>query len=148
MCRFPTLFPTSRMLICGNHLLIRLPEIGVTMCPPIKRRNLSPQFLASGGATVANHKGHHLSGLAAKRNPDPAFLLFFEDERPKFIQLQVQLRRLRRLKQSRTQCGEFGVFFFNQTLTVLRETPKTRSRPRKELRSSYVRKIVSRSCAE
>ena len=48
------------------------------------------------------------------------------------------------LKQGRTQSWELVIFFFIQAVTVLRETPKVRSIPRKLLRSCKALRISVR----
>src|SRR3954464_12733839 len=86
---------------------------------------------------VADEVGHDLARGAARRDPDPALTLPSEHERPEFVQLQVAGSRVLRvgLAQRVAQLRERGVLFLSHPVTVLRETPKVRVRPRRLLRS-------------
>jgi hypothetical protein len=92
-----------------------------------------PQPAARPRATVADHEGDHLTSPAAQRRPDPALTRFLQHERPEFVQLQHSPLDL---KQRLGECGQPGYLFLSHAVTVLRETPKVRERPRKELRSA------------
>jgi hypothetical protein len=74
-----------------------------------------------------------LSGLATQRDPNPAFPRLLQHERPEFIQLQHGVGDCH---QCLADVRQFRYLFLSQAVTVWRETPKVRDKPRKLLRSS------------
>ncbi len=60
--------------------MIGFPKVGKAVCLPKGGGNLLPQSLASRGGTVADDESDNLAGLAAKGNPNPAFVGFLENK--------------------------------------------------------------------
>ena len=132
----PAVFATRCMLVGWDDLAISLPEIRVAMSHAIERRDALPQLAASCGRAVAHHIRHDLARAPRERDPNPAFAALLAHKRPELVEFQLVARGRLRREQRRAQGWEACRFFLSQTLTVLRETPKTRSKPRSELRSS------------
>ena len=121
------------MLLLGYDLPIRLPQVAVAMPAAVSLWHPLPQFAAALFAPVADVVGNHLARLAAQRQPDPAFLRLFENERPQFVQFQGGGLPIFGvwLGQCFAQLGERLGLFSSQLVTVLRETPKVRESPRR-----------------
>jgi len=133
MRRLSAFLACLRMLLGGDDLPIRLPEVAVAMPALISLRHPLPQLAATLFAPVADVVGDHLACLAAQRQPDPAFLRLFEDERPQLVQFQGSGLPIFgvRLGKRFAQLGERPGLFSSQLVTVLRETPKVRESPRR-----------------
>ena len=72
------LLTAGRMLLCGDDLLIRLPEIRVAMRLAISCGDARPEFLASRFAAIPNHVGDDLPRVTAQGDPNPTFVDFFQ----------------------------------------------------------------------
>ncbi len=142
-------FAARRMLRCRDDVAISLPEIRVAVRRAIGCRDALPELTASRFRAVADDISHDLARAPRERDPNPALAALLAHKRPEFVQFQLCGRRVIRcwLNQCRAQVGELSRFFLSQTLTVLRETPKTRSSPRKLLRSSYALRMRSFSAS-
>ena len=78
MRRLTRVFATRRMLLIWNHVLVRLPEVTVTVSVAVSTRYLLPQLLPGGLASIANDVGDDLSGGTTQRNPYPALSDLFQ----------------------------------------------------------------------
>ncbi len=137
MRRLPGFFSRGTVFGDRNDRFIRFPKIGVTCTTSIPVRNRPPELATGGFITIAQRIANNLSGLAAKRQPNPDFIGLFRHERPELIKFQgvrVWFTRIR-IDQGRSERRETVGFFFSQLITVLRATPNVRSSPRKLLRS-------------
>ena len=141
------LFPYGCMLRWRNDHLVGVPKIAKAMCGAIRNWHALPQRAARRFRAVTDDVGDHLPRGTTQGQPYPTLLGFLEHERPHLIEFERQpgrvflVRCAQRVAQRWERCG----LFLSQPLTVLRETPKVRDSPRKLLRSSYARKMVSRS---
>lgn len=128
---------TLSELFFGNDLRIRLPDVGEAVRRFVRSGNRLPQLATCGFAATAHHKSYDLARAAAERDPDPALVFATPHKAPDLIQLQhiawlglkvgPQARSLRAILTART--------FLSQQVTVCRDTPKVRVKPRKLLRS-------------
>ncbi len=75
-------------------------------------------------APIPNRRGDHLSRLAAKGNPHPGVVRFFEDKRPEPIGFQDGGRGIFGIRgeESGPQRRKLSSFFVIQLETVVRET--------------------------
>src|SRR5215213_7712337 len=121
------------MLLTRQHVRVRRPEVRVALRAAEGFRDRLPQPAARLLAPVADDVGDDLPRLPAQCQPDPALARLLQDERPEFVQLQ---HRPLDLQQRLGEWGQPGYLFLSHPVTVWRETPKVRERPRKELRSS------------
>ncbi len=134
MRRLSAFLACLRMLLGGDDLPIRFPEVAVAMPAAISFWHPLPQFAATRFAPVTDVVGDHLARLAAQRQPDPAFLRLFENERPQLVQFQgggLPIFGVWLLGQRFAQLGKRLGLFSSQLVTVLRETPKVRESPRR-----------------
>jgi hypothetical protein len=135
VCRLPGSFPYPDMLRRREHGLVRLPEIRVAGgCAP-GSGHLLPQIAAALLAAITQAASDNLPRVAVQRHPDPSRFGFRAHKRPKFVPLQDRSRAGPRGQHRAAQGRERRGFFFSQLVTVLRETPKVRVRPRRLERS-------------
>jgi hypothetical protein len=123
------------MLRRRNHGLVRLPEIRVAGRRAPGRGHLFPQKTAALLAAVAQAASDDLPRVAVQRHPDPGRFFFRAHKGPEFVQLQHRGGAGSRGRHGAAQGRERGCFFLSQLVTVLRETPKVRLRPRRLERS-------------
>ena len=149
VCGLTRCFAHGSMLLCRDDQLIRGPPIAKAMCGAVRRRNALPQRAARRFRAVANHIGAYLPRRPAQGQPNPALIGLLAHERPQLIKFERQRGWVvpLRLAQRVTQWRERSGLFLSQLLTVFRETPKVRVRPRKLLRSSYARTMASRAAS-
>src|SRR3989442_2983773 len=88
MSRFSRLFSYSCVLLLRNHRLVGCPEVGEAMPLTIEVWNALPQSLARPFTPIPNGIANHLTRLAAKGDPNPGVIGFFEHKRPQFVQFQ------------------------------------------------------------
>ena len=108
-CEIPSLhvisfsaFLADRLvLLLGNHIAIRLPEVGEAKRLPVVLRDLLPESATRRFAAVTEDVAYDLPSPAAERNPEPAHAAFRAHEAPEFIQFQdvVPLGQRKRLLQ-------------------------------------------------
>lgn len=82
MSRQPRVFTDRYVLLLSNHELIRLPKVSVAKTVTIAFWDILPELATCRFAAIANDISHNLAGAAAKGNPNPALVRFFDDERP------------------------------------------------------------------
>lgn len=80
MRREPGVFAGSRVLLGGNHQLVRFPEIAVAMTALVTVRDALPQLLTCGVAAIPDDVSDDLASGATQRNPNPALTDFFQDK--------------------------------------------------------------------
>ena len=83
-----TFLTHTAMRVLGKNLLVGFPEIAEGLTPLVLIRKLVPQALAGFLTTVSDHEGHNLARPATNGCPQPAFSVFFQHERPEFIQFE------------------------------------------------------------
>ncbi len=127
MRRFPRLFADAPMRFIGKHVRVGVPEIAKTDAPSVRSGNPVPQPSTGAGTSVTNHEGDNLAGPATQDHPEPPFPCPFPYKRPDFIEFQHILWGRR--GQRRLQRWQGLDFFFIQSDSVLRDTPKTRLIP-------------------
>jgi len=84
----PSLLADTAVRLFWKHLAIRAPKIAESPACFIGHWNALPEQSARRLAPVSKNKSHNLARPAADGNPQPAFVNFFQDKRPHFIQLQ------------------------------------------------------------
>jgi hypothetical protein len=84
----PSLLTDTAVRLFWKHLAIRTPKIAESPACFIGHWNALPEQSARRLAPVSKNKSHNLARPAADGNPQPAFVNFFQDKRPHFIQLQ------------------------------------------------------------
>ena len=88
MGRFSRLFSYSGVLLLRDHHLVGCPEVGEAMLLTLEVWNALPQSLARPFTPIPNGIANHLTRLAAKGDPNPGVIGFFEHKRPQFVQFQ------------------------------------------------------------
>ena len=120
-------------LLLGNDFGIRFPNIGKAVRFFVSVGNGLPQRKTGLLATISNGKRHHLASAPTQRQPNPAFVFASFDETPNLV--QFQFIAFLKLGQSRLQRRQTHELFLSHEVTVWRETPKIRVKPRKLVRS-------------
>ena len=82
MSCLPTLLADGLMSFWGQNLLVGGPEITVTATALIRLWNAPPELAATLFAAITTVISDYLPGAPTQGNPNPAFIAFFEDERP------------------------------------------------------------------
>ncbi len=76
--RQPTLFANGNVLRCRDDAGIRFPEVRKAQTRAIRCRDALPQSLTGSGAAITDDVGDDLPRAPAERNPNPAFVGFFQ----------------------------------------------------------------------
>lgn len=76
----PRIFATRRMLLSRDDLLVSFPEIAVAVSAAIGHGNPLPKLAAGVRAAVTNKVSDDLPCRTAQRNPNPAFIGFFQNK--------------------------------------------------------------------
>jgi hypothetical protein len=75
----------------GDYTFVSGIVICVEKCPlPICSRQIGPELLSAGLATVADVKGDDLAGVGVHRNPHPLPVCLLTYEAPELVQLGLQ----------------------------------------------------------
>src|SRR5690606_4476982 len=131
--------------ISGNNMLVRLPKITERITAPVGPGNALPQVQTTGLAAIPDEIGHALAGPPTQRHPDPAFVRFLQHKRPHLIQFQHVIQPASPSVVSRG--GNCCAHCSSHLATVRRDTPNTRSMPRRLSRSNTARLTCWRVCS-
>ena len=123
------------MLQLGENVVIALQVVGIEDAVTVGPRASVPKARGGGVAAWPQGRGDNLAGAPTQGQPKPNHApLAMAHKAPQFIHFQGLLGLGGCLR--RFQGGATAGLFFYQALTVLRETPKVRLKPRRLLRSS------------
>ena len=134
-------FTDRLMLLVGEDGLIGPPEVGVDGALPVVLGYGPPQLPTGRFTPSPNDTGDDLPGSFAQGEPDPALIAFVTHKRPKLVKFQLNLFGSGGFKERLFKRWQAQGFFLSHAVTVLRDTPKVRARPRRLERSSYARNI-------
>lgn len=84
----PAVLAAGRVLLGGEHLLVGLPKVAVTMRPAVGRRDLPPELATSFSAAVTKHVSYQLARAAAERDPHTTLAALLTHERPELIEFE------------------------------------------------------------
>ena len=83
-----TFLTHTAMRLLGKNLLVGFPKIAEGLTHLVLIRNLVPQAAAGFLTTIPDHEGHNLARPATNGCPQPPFSVFFQHERPEFIEFE------------------------------------------------------------
>lgn len=87
-------FATSLVLLIWDDRSIGVPKVSETNALLEDIGDGLPELTTGGNTSTPHNTRHHLLGVLAKRQPDPAFVGFLTYKRPKFIEFQTNRLRL------------------------------------------------------
>lgn len=120
-------------LLTGHDPRIGFPDVSKAAPDFVSLGNPAPENAAGFHAPAPDGKSYNLPGAPTQSQPQPAFVFPFEHECPCFI--EFQLIAFFKGKERLVQGGQAQPLFLSHLVTVWRETPKMRVKPRKLLRS-------------
>ena len=88
MSCFTSFLAGSRVLVFGDHSLVRCPEIREAMTSTIRKWESLPQATTCLFTPISHRIRHDLPSLAAQRYPNPHLVRLFRYKGPQLIQLQ------------------------------------------------------------